>query len=87
MRVLLVSHEASRSGAPKVAALVARSLVGQGPKDDPADVAEQGFAALMAGERKVVAASLAVKAMEAANKVLPDAVKAMSNRVFAKPRE
>ena len=30
MRVLLISHEASRSGAPKVAVLVARSLVGQG---------------------------------------------------------
>ena len=61
--------------------------MGQGPKDDPADVAAQGFEALMAGERRVVAASLAVKAMEAANKVLPDAVKALGNRVFAKPRE
>lgn len=30
MRVLLVTHEASRSGAPKVAVLVARSLAGQG---------------------------------------------------------
>ena len=30
MRVLLVSHEASRSGAPKIAVLVARSLVDQG---------------------------------------------------------
>ena len=30
MRVLLVTHEASRSGAPRVALLVARSLVEQG---------------------------------------------------------
>ncbi len=30
MRVLLVSHEASRTGAPRVAAMVARSLVDQG---------------------------------------------------------
>ena len=61
--------------------------MGQGPKDDPADVARQGFEALMAGEKKVVAASLVVKAMEAANKVLPDSVKALGNRVMAKPRD
>ena len=30
MRVLLVTHEASRSGAPRVAVLVARALVEQG---------------------------------------------------------
>lgn len=30
MRILLVSHEASRTGAPRVAALVARSLVSRG---------------------------------------------------------
>ena len=61
--------------------------MGRGPKDDPAEVAEQGFAALMAGEKKVVAASLAVKATEAVNKVLPDSIKAMGNRVLAKPRD
>jgi short-subunit dehydrogenase len=61
--------------------------MGQGPKDGAAEVAEQGFAALMAGERKVVAASLAVKAQEAVNKVLPDSVKAMGNRAMAKPRD
>jgi len=61
--------------------------MGKGPKDSPADVAEQGFAALMAGEKKVVAASVAVKAQEALNKVLPDSVKALGNRVMAKPRD
>jgi uncharacterized protein len=60
--------------------------MGQGPKDSPADVARQGFQALMAGEKKVVAASLVVKAQEALNKVLPDTVKALGNRVMAKPR-
>jgi short-subunit dehydrogenase len=61
--------------------------MGKGPKDSPADVAEQGFAALMAGEKKVVAASLAVKGQAALNRLLPDSVKAMGNRVMAKPRD
>jgi short-subunit dehydrogenase len=61
--------------------------MGKGPKDSPADVAEQGFQALMAGEKKVVAASVAVKAQEALNRVLPDSVKAFGNRVMAKPRD
>jgi hypothetical protein len=46
--------------------------MGQGPQDDPADVARQGFEALMAGKRRVVAASLMTRVMEASNKVLPD---------------
>ena len=61
--------------------------MGQGPKDPADKVAEQGFEALMAGEKKVVAASMAVKGQEALNKVLPDSVKAMGNRVMAKPRD
>src|SRR3712207_8485519 len=32
--------------------------LGQGPKDDPAQVARQGYEALMAGKDKVVAGSL-----------------------------
>jgi uncharacterized protein len=61
--------------------------MGQGPKDDPAKVAAQGFEALMAGERKVVAASLAVKAQEAMNKVVPDSMKAAAHRRMAEPKE
>ena len=61
--------------------------MGQGPKDGADAVAEQGFQALMAGEKKVVAASVAVKATAAMNKVLPDSAKAMANRVMAKPRD
>jgi len=61
--------------------------MGKGPKDGADAVAEQGFQALMAGEKKVVAASTAVKATAAMNKVLPDSVKALGNRVMAKPRD
>jgi hypothetical protein len=54
-------------------------------KDEPAQVAEQGFGALMKGEAKVVAGSIGTKAQEAANKVLPDAVKAAAHRKMAEP--
>jgi uncharacterized protein len=59
--------------------------VGQSKKDDPADVAQQGFDALMAGRRKVVAASAKTKLQEAANSVLPDAVTAKMHRRMAEP--
>jgi len=59
--------------------------IGSGPQDDPADVARQGFEALMAGKRRVVAASLMTRVMEASNKVLPDRVKAAANKIMAKP--
>lgn len=55
-------------------------------KDDPADVAEQGFRALMAGRERQVAASPTTKIQEAVNTVLPDRVKAMLHRVMAKPQ-
>jgi short-subunit dehydrogenase len=60
--------------------------VGQGSKDDPAQVARQGFDALMAGKRKVVAGSVKTKAMEAMNNVLPDRVKALAHRGMAAPK-
>jgi short-subunit dehydrogenase len=63
------------------------TAMGKGPKDPADEVAEQGFAAMMAGERKVVAASLMTKAQAAANKVLPDAVKAAAHKVMAKPQD
>ncbi len=59
--------------------------MGKGPQDDPADVARQGFEALMAGKRRVVAASLMTRVMEASNKVLPDRVKAAANKIMAAP--
>lgn len=63
------------------------TLVGQGKKDDPADVAQQGYAALMAGEDRAVAASLMTKAQELAAKVLPDKVKAQLHRKMAEPQD
>ena len=62
------------------------SVMGQAPKDDPADVARQGYEALMAGRRKVVAASLLTKVMTAGNAVLPDQVKVLGHRLIARPR-
>ncbi|WP_213575810.1 SDR family NAD(P)-dependent oxidoreductase [Rhodococcus sp. USK13] len=59
--------------------------LGQGPKDDPAEVAKQGYEAMMKGERKVVAGSIMSKAMAAVNTVTPDAVKAAAHRLLAKP--
>jgi len=59
--------------------------VGAGEKDDPAEVARQGFEALMAGRGKVVGGSLKNKAQVAAGKVLPDSVKAGMHRKMAEP--
>jgi short-subunit dehydrogenase len=61
------------------------TAMGRGKKDDPADVARQGFTALMAGKDRVVAASLATKAMELGTKVLPDQLKAATHRKMAEP--
>ncbi|OBG92060.1 oxidoreductase [Mycobacterium sp. E3251] len=67
-------------------AKMVESLMGKGAKDDPAKVARQGFESLMRGDQKVVAGSVLVKAMGAANRVLPDSVKAVGNRVMSRPR-
>ena len=61
--------------------------LGQGPKDDPAQVAEQGFTALMKGEVKVVAGSMMTKAQAAMNSVLPDKVEAGAHHQMAKPQD
>jgi len=61
--------------------------VGEGKKDDPAQVAAQGFAALMDGKNKIVAGSLKTKAQGALNDVLPDKVKAMAHRQMAEPKD
>lgn len=59
--------------------------MGRMPKDDPAEVAKQGFDALMRGDRKVVAESMTTKIMGVANRFLPDSVKAAADRVLAEP--
>lgn len=59
--------------------------IGESEKDDPAEVARQGFEALMAGKERVVAGSFKNKAQVAAGKVLPDSVKAEMHRKQAQP--
>ncbi|AIJ25704.1 SDR family NAD(P)-dependent oxidoreductase [Amycolatopsis methanolica] len=59
--------------------------IAQGPKDDPAEVAEQGFAAMMAGKDKVVAGSARNKVQAAAARAVPDTVKAAMHRRMAQP--
>lgn len=59
--------------------------LGAGKKDDPAEVARQGFEALMAGKDHVVASSLKSKIMGASNEILPETVKAEAHRHLSKP--
>jgi len=61
--------------------------MGQAKKDDPADVAQQGYDALMAGKDRVVAASLLTKTQELGAKVLPDKVKAELHRHLAQHKD
>jgi uncharacterized protein len=60
--------------------------IGQMSKDDPAQVAQQGFDALMSGKDKVIAGSASTKAQGVASKVLPDKLKAAAHRQMAEPR-
>jgi hypothetical protein len=48
-------------------------------------VAEQGFEALMKGEKKIVAGGLGTKAQGVAAKVLPDSLKGRMHRQVAEP--
>jgi short-subunit dehydrogenase len=59
--------------------------VGAGEKDDPAEVARQGYEALMAGRQKVVAGSLKNKLQTAVAGVIPDSAKAEMHRHMADP--
>jgi short-subunit dehydrogenase len=64
---------------------MADTAVGQSVKDDAAQVAKQGFEALMAGKSRVVGGSLKTKVQGVANKVLPEKVKAAAHRRMAEP--
>lgn len=59
--------------------------VGADQKDDPAEVAKQGFEALMAGKDSVLAESLKTKIQGAVSQVLPDTVTAEMNRKLNEP--
>lgn len=58
---------------------------GAGKKDDPADVAKQGFEALMAGKDHVIAGSLMTKAQAAMSNVLPQTANAEVHRKMTEP--
>jgi short-subunit dehydrogenase len=56
-----------------------------GKKDDPADVARDGFEALMAGKDKVVAGSMKNRVENAMSQVMPESMKAKQHAKQAKP--
>lgn len=58
---------------------------GSGQKDDPAEVAKQGFEALMDGKDSIVAGSLMTKVQGNVSKVLPDPVGAEQHRQLTEP--
>jgi short-subunit dehydrogenase len=55
-------------------------------KDDPAEVARQGIAALLAGKDRVVAGSMKNKVQAAAGRILPEATKAAMQARLTEPR-
>jgi uncharacterized protein len=59
--------------------------LGQGPKDDPAQVAAQGFEGLMKGERKVLGGSVMSRSQAVVNSVLPDRLKSKGHAKMAEP--
>jgi uncharacterized protein len=59
--------------------------IGQASHDDPAQVAEEGFQALMRGEGQHVAGSLTTKLQGRTGRFVPDAVKAKAHEKLAEP--
>jgi short-subunit dehydrogenase len=59
--------------------------VGAGDKDDPADVARDGFEALMNGDERVVSASRKTKLQGRASRLMPDRLKAAMHADMAEP--
>jgi uncharacterized protein len=59
--------------------------VGQGKKDDPADVARRGFDAMMDGKDAVLGGGLKARMEGIANEVLPETVKARQVAKSTKP--
>jgi len=58
---------------------------GANKKDDPAEVAKQGFEALMAGDDHIIAGSLKNKVQGTMSKVLPETAKAAQHRKLTEP--
>jgi len=59
--------------------------VGQEEKDDPAEVARQGFEAMLEGKDHVIAGSFKVKAQAAMAQITPETIKAEQHRKKAEP--
>lgn len=59
--------------------------IGQAKKDDPADVARDGFKALMAGKDKVVAHSMMSKMLGVMGELMPDAANATAMAKMNEP--
>jgi uncharacterized protein len=59
--------------------------VGAGDKDDAADVARDGFEALMAGDERAVSASSSTKLQGRGSRFMPDSAKAKMHRRMAEP--
>jgi short-subunit dehydrogenase len=59
---------------------------GQGPKDDPAKVAREGFEGLMAGKDSVTVASLKARAQTLLSHVLPEKVQPAVHGAMTKPQ-
>jgi short-subunit dehydrogenase len=59
--------------------------VGAGDKDDPEDVARDGFEALMAGKERVISHRLSTKLQGRGSRFLPDSVKAKMHSDMAEP--
>lgn len=67
------------------AGMAGDTLLGTMRKDDPTQVAEQVFQAIVKGEKKAVTGSLKAKVQGVAGKVLPDGVKAAAHGRMAEP--
>ena len=61
--------------------------VGEASKDDPAEVAKDGFEALMAGKDHVIAGSVKNKAQVAGGKVLPEKARAAMHAAQTRPKQ
>ena len=59
--------------------------VGAGQKDDPGDVAKQGYDALMAGKERIIAGSLKTKLLGYTTDLMPDSLNAEQHKKMATP--
>ncbi|QKV73098.1 SDR family oxidoreductase [Amycolatopsis sp. Hca4] len=64
---------------------MADTKIAAGPKDDPAEIAEAGYEALMAGKDKIVPGALKSKLQAAGSRVLPDQAKAKQQGKMMEP--